>query len=183
MVTKLQKSTPSAKTGTTKASGAPLSASVKDSAAQIWQAGLGAFAKAQAEGTRAFEALVKEGTNLQRKTQTAAEEKISEATSRMTHMATDISNKASGQWDKLENIFEERVAKALNKLGVPSAKDINALIERIDELNQSVQKLSAAAKTAKPAPATKSAARARAKPATQAAVKPVAKRASVRTAG
>ena len=183
MVTKLQKSTPSATAGATKASGAPLGASVKDSAAQIWQAGLGAFAKAQAEGTRAFEALVKEGTNLQRKTQTAAEEKISEATSRMTHMATDISSKASGQWDKLENIFEERVAKALNKLGVPSAKDINALIERIDELNQSVQKLSAAAKAAKPAPATKPVARARAKPATQAAVKPVAKRAAVRKAG
>jgi hypothetical protein len=42
----------------------------------------------------------------------------------MANMATDISSKASGQWDKLENIFEERVAKALNKLGVPSAKDI-----------------------------------------------------------
>ena len=61
----------------------------------------------------------------------------------MTHMATDISSKASGHWDKLENIFEERVAKALNKLGVPSAKDVNALIARIDALNQSVQELSA----------------------------------------
>ena len=51
--------------------------------------------------------------------------------------------KASGQWDKLENIFEDRVAKALNKLGVPSAKDVNALIARIDELNKAVEKLSA----------------------------------------
>ena len=117
--------------------------SVKDSAQQIWQAGLGAFAKAQAEGTRAFEALVKGGTSLQRKTQAAAEERITDATSRMTHMATDISSKASGHWDKLENIFEERVAKALNKLGVPSAKDINALIARIDALNLAVQALSA----------------------------------------
>ena len=136
MVKKLQKSTPAP------SAGAHLTGSVKDSAQQIWQAGLGAFAKAQAEGTRAFEALVKEGTTLQRKTQAAAEEKISEATSRMSNMATDISSKASGQWDKLENIFEERVAKALNKLGVPSAKDISALIARIDELNKSVLKLS-----------------------------------------
>ncbi len=120
-----------------------LAGSIKDSAQQIWQAGLGAFSKAQAEGTRAFEALVKEGTSLQRKTQAAAEERITEATSRMTNMATDISSKASGHWDKLENIFEERVAKALNKLGVPSAKDVNALIARIDALNQSVQELSA----------------------------------------
>lgn len=149
MVTKLHK------TGKTAAKSRPaaeqdedLSDAVKDSAQQIWQAGLGAFAKAQAEGTRAFESLVKEGTALQRKTQAAAEERITEATSRMTHMASDISTKASGHWDKLENIFEERVAKALNKLGVPSAKDVNALIARIDALNQSVQELSADKKAA-----------------------------------
>jgi poly(hydroxyalkanoate) granule-associated protein len=96
---------------------------------------------------------------MQRKTQAAAEEKISEATSKMSTMATDISSKASGQWDKLETIFEDRVAKALNKLGVPSAKDVSALIARIDELNKAVQKLSAQAPSAKataPKPATKS---------------------------
>ncbi len=141
-----------------------LAGSIKDSAQQIWQAGLGAFSKAQAEGSRAFEALVKEGTSLQRKTQAAAEERISEATSRMTNMASDISSKASGHWDKLENIFEERVAKALNKLGVPSAKDVSALIARIDALNQSVQELSAdKARSAKPAAPRKVKARAAAK--------------------
>ncbi len=126
-----------------KKSGPPLSGAVKESASQIWLAGLGAFAKAQEEGGKVFESLVREGLSIQRKTQAAAEEKISDATSRMASMATDISSKASGQWDKLENIFEERVSKALNKLGVPSAKDIDALIERIDELNRNVAKLSA----------------------------------------
>lgn len=167
MVTKLKK-----KSGTTKATGAQLSGSVKDSAQQIWQAGLGAFTRAQAEGSKAFESLVKEGISIQRKTQAAAEEKISEATNKMSTMATDISARASGQWDKLENIFEERVAKALNKLGVPSAKDVNALIDRIDELNKAVQKLSTkapAAKTAAP----------KAKPAvTRKPVKTAAKRAA-----
>jgi hypothetical protein len=56
-------------------------------------------------------------------------------------MANDITAKANGQWDKLESIFEDRVARTLNKLGVPSAQDIEALIARIDELNQNVQKL------------------------------------------
>lgn len=124
------------------AANGPVKDSVKDSAQQIWQAGLGAFTRAQAEGSKAFESLVKEGVAFQRKTQAAAEEKISEATHRMSSMATDISSKASGGWDKLENIFEERVAKALNKLGVPSAKDISDLIERIEALNKAVQKLS-----------------------------------------
>ena len=158
MVSKLKKVSPAqkpaansrAKSTTTRtakpAAGKPsvLSDSVKDSAQQIWQAGLGAFTKAQVEGSRAFEALVKDGVSFQRRTQLAAEEKINEATQKMTSMATDLGSKASGQWDKLETIFEDRVAKALNKLGVPSAKDIDALIARIDALNASVQKLSQA---------------------------------------
>ena len=137
MVKKLQKTSDEKKTGP------QLGGTVKESANQIWLAGLGAFAKAQEEGGKVFEALVKEGLSIQRKTQAAAEEKITEATSRMATMATDISSKASGQWDKLENIFEDRVSKALNKLGVPSAKDIDVLIARIDELNRNVAKLSA----------------------------------------
>ena len=136
MVKKLRKINPSKETD------APLTGSVKDSAQQIWQAGLGAFNKAQAEGSKAFEALVKEGVSLQRKTQSAAEEKISQATSKMSSMANDITSKASGQWDKLENIFEDRVAKVLNKMGVPSAMDVSTLIARIDELDRSVKKLS-----------------------------------------
>lgn len=171
MVTKLKKAAPAKKTAAAvPKAGMPLANSVKDSAQQIWQAGLGAFTKAQTEGTKAFEALVKEGVSFQRKTQSAAEEKITEATQKMTSMASDISSKASGQWDKLENIFEDRVAKALNKLGVPSAKDISALIARIDALNASVQKLT----PAKPKPAVKADAKPDAKPAAKKAVAPKA---------
>ena len=151
MVTKLQKNKSPA------AASAHLTGSVKDSAQQIWQAGLGAITRAQAEGTKAVESLVKESISIQRKTQAAAEEKITEATHKMSNMATGISSKASGQWDKLENIFEERVAKALSKLGVPSAKDVSALTARIDELSKAVQKLSVKAPAPK-APITKTAA-------------------------
>ena len=121
-----------------------LANSVKESAQQIWLAGMGAFSKAQEEGGKVFEALVKEGTTLQRKTQAVAEEKLGEVTSRMSNMAGDVGAKAGQQWDKLETIFEERVAKSLNKLGVPSAKDVDALIKRIDALSAQVAKLSKA---------------------------------------
>ena len=134
-----------------------LAGTVKDSAQQIWLAGLGAFAKAQEEGGKVFEALVKEGSNLQKKTQGMAEDKISEVTqkmSKMSNMAGDVSAKAGQQWDRLESIFEERVSKALNKLGVPSSKDVDALIARIDSLSAQV------AKTGKTAPATKAASKA-----------------------
>ena len=162
------------KTNASKNTGAPLTGSVKDSAQQIWQAGLGAFNKAQAEGSKALEALVKEGVSLQRKTKSAAEEKISEATHKMSSMASDISSRASGQWDKLESIFEDRVAKALNKLGVPSAKDVTVLIDRIDALNKSVQKLSVKG------PASKAAPKKTVKTATKAVAKSAAKRAPAR---
>lgn len=173
MVKKVQKSSASSKAS---ASTSPLSGAIKDSAQQIWLAGLGAFSKAQEEGGKAFESLVKEGLSIQRKTQAVAEERISEASSRMSSMATEISSKATGQWDKLENLFEERVAKALNKLGVPSARDVDALIARIDELSQHVQRLSG-----KPVAAARKAAPRKAAPAkapSKAAAKPAARKTS-----
>jgi len=160
MVKKIQKSTTASKAAA--GSGSPLSGAIKDSAQQIWLAGLGAFSKAQEEGGKAFESLVKEGLSIQRKTQAVAEERISEATNRVSGMATEISSKAAGQWDKLENIFEDRVAKALNKLGVPSARDIETLMERIDELNRHVQRLSTKTAATKAAPAARKAAPAKA---------------------
>ncbi len=133
-------------------SGSALAASVKDSAQQIWLAGMGAFAKAQEEGGKVFEALVKEGLSLQKKTQGMAEEKISEVTGRMSAMAETVTSKANQNWDKLEAIFEQRTAKAMSKLGVPTAKDVQALTKRVDELAAAVAKLSggkaAPAKTA-----------------------------------
>jgi poly(hydroxyalkanoate) granule-associated protein len=138
-----------------------LAAAVKDSAQHIWLAGMGAFAKAQEEGTKVFEALVKEGQSLQRKTQAVAEEKIGEVTGKMTAMAGTVGAKAGQNWDKLESIFEQRTAKAMAKLGVPTAKDVAALTQRVDELAAAVAKLAragGAAKAAAPAaPARKAA--------------------------
>jgi poly(hydroxyalkanoate) granule-associated protein len=155
MVTKLKK-TP--EEGAAPDEGADLAGTVKESAQQIWLAGLGAFSKAQAEGGKVFQALVKEGISIQRKTQAAAGEKFTDATSRMASMATDLSSKASGQWDKLETIFEERVSRALKKLGVPTAREIDDLTARIEALNRSVAALGGTAVPRKPS-ARKTAAR------------------------
>jgi poly(hydroxyalkanoate) granule-associated protein len=155
MVKKLQKMAASKSASASNLLDSQLAQSVKDSAQQIWLAGMGAFSKAQAEGGKVFEALIKEGTNLQRKTQGLAEERISAVTGKMTAMADGMSNKAGAQWDKLESIFEERVAKALNKMGVPSRKDIDALIKRIDVLSAQVGGKAAAAKKAAAKPAAK----------------------------
>ncbi|HMO47228.1 MAG TPA: phasin family protein [Rubrivivax sp.] len=153
---------------------------VKESAQQIWLAGMGAFAKAQEGRNKVFEALIKEGTSLQRKTQSAAEEKIGEVTDRMSAMAGDVTSKAGQHWDKLESIFEQRTAKAMNKLGVPTAKDVDALIERVDQLAAAVARLS---KQAPVKTAAKAAAKAPAKTAAAKKSTPSTRRAAARKGG
>ena len=154
MVKKMKSTTAksTAKSGAAGLLDSQLATSVKESAHQIWLAGMGAFSKAQEEGTKVFEALVKEGKTLQQKTQGIAEEKFSEVTSKMTAMADSVSAKAGQNWDKLETIFEARTAKAMNKLGVPTAKDVDALAKRVDALAAAVARLSktAPAKAAAP---------------------------------
>ena len=105
-----------------------MSQRMKDSAQHIWLAGLGAFAKAQEEGSKVFENLVKEGSHLQQTTQ-QAQAKMTEAAEKMGQMAT-------GQMDKLETIFEERVAKALKSMGLPSAQDLADLQARVEQLEK-----------------------------------------------
>ncbi|TDM08609.1 MAG: poly granule associated protein [Ideonella sp. MAG2] len=166
-----------------------LAGAVKASAQQIWLAGMGAFAKAQEEGGKVFEALVKEGVSLQRKTQSVAEERLGEVTGKMSAMAGEVTSKAGSSWDKLEGIFESRTAKALAKLGVPNGQDLAALHAKVDALSAAVAKLGgqvespkkpAAKKTAAAKPAAKPVkaalpAKKAAKPAAKAATKTAAK--------
>ena len=107
---------------------------MKSQAQQIWLAGLGAFSKAQQDGAKAFEKLVHDGISMQRQAQSKAEEKFAEATQRATQAAQQLNERAGGQWDRLEGLFEERVAKALHRMGMPSAQDLQALHARIAHL-------------------------------------------------
>jgi polyhydroxyalkanoate synthesis regulator phasin len=100
--------------------GGQFAAAVRDSANQIWLAGLGAFATAQKEGTKIFEALVKEGESAQHRAAKAAEE----------------------SWGKLEKVFEDRVGRALHTFSVPTKKDIDTLSHRVAELTAVTKKIS-----------------------------------------
>jgi poly(hydroxyalkanoate) granule-associated protein len=151
-----------------------LASAVRTSAHQIWQAGLGAFAKAQEEGGKVFNKLVEEGNNLQRRTRSMAEDKVSEVTDTVTKVADGVSKQASGSWDKLEQVFEDRVARALSTIGVPTQKDIQELTKRVEQLSRAV-----AAATGKKVAAPKAAAKPAAK---KAAVKPAAKKVAAKPA-
>ena len=112
---------------------APFGKVVLDSATQIWLAGLGAFSRAQDEGTKIFDSLVKEGEKFQKHAKGAAEDAVA-----------DVRERAADTWDKIEDVFEDRVSKALGKLSVPTRKDVDALREKVEELTAAVEKLSRA---------------------------------------
>jgi poly(hydroxyalkanoate) granule-associated protein len=114
---------------------------VKESSTQIWLAGLGAFSKAQEEGTKVFEALVKEGTGLQKKVRKFADAQVADVTNEVSGKITEATSKAAGAWDRLETVFEERVGRAVSRLGVPTKADIAALQARVEELTKQVAKM------------------------------------------
>jgi poly(hydroxyalkanoate) granule-associated protein len=117
-----------------KKSSIPAAEPTEESSQHIWLAGLGAMAKAQSQGTQAFEALIADGLAFQRKTHAAAQEKIKEATQHLSHLANDFGQQTSGRIDRLEHLFEDRVARALTRLGMPTLADIQALQQRVADL-------------------------------------------------
>jgi len=145
---------------------------VLDSSHKIWLAGLGAFSRAQREGAKVFESLVRQGEELQSRTKQAATETAAAARGAAAAKAKEMQEMAGGTWDKLEQVFEDRVAKALSKLGVYAQNDVQRLAARVDDLAAAVNKLIEAsggkaangtkvAKPPKPAKGTKGAPRKR----------------------
>lgn len=147
-----------------------ISHSIVESAQQIWLAGMGAFARAQDEGTRLFEALVKEGMSMEKATRHLASGRVNQVRDAVEDRVEQARERAADTWDRLEKVFEQRVQRALNRLGVPGREELLALIERVDALTLELRKLGG-----RPAPAGG----ARSKPAGKgAAAKPAGKKAS-----
>ena len=165
-----------------KAQAEGLSKTIMESAQHIWLAGVGAFGRAQDEGTKLFEALVKEGMSLERKTRSLASGQVDAVRGAVENRVGQVRERATDTWDRLEKVFEDRVQRALNRLGVPGRDEIQALTARVDELNAELRKLGGkpaprtSAKPAakrlaavrKPAKAVKAAPRKKAKPAASA---------------
>ncbi|ANH68760.1 phasin family protein [Mitsuaria sp. 7] len=107
----------------------PFAEQVKTSAQQIWSAGLAAFAKAQDQGAA---------------TVGKAEATLDTTARRMSDLAGEVGSRAGQHWDKLEAIFEDRVARALARLGMPAAEEVAALKARVEALSAEVAMLRAA---------------------------------------
>jgi poly(hydroxyalkanoate) granule-associated protein len=118
-----------------------ISKAVLESSHQIWLAGLGAFAKAQQGGKQVFDMLVKQGEVLEAKTRSAAAQTADAAREAAKAKAKEMQTVAGGTWDKLEQVFEDRVSRALARLGVYTSSDVERLSERVNELSEAVNAL------------------------------------------
>jgi poly(hydroxyalkanoate) granule-associated protein len=114
-----------------------LTQGIRGSANQIWLAGLAAFERAQAEGSKVFDTLVKEGEAVEARSRKFATEGIEAAKARV-HGAT---TKAVGTVDKLEQVFQDRVSRSLKRLGVPSQRDLEHLTKEVEKLRQALAEM------------------------------------------
>jgi len=138
-----------------KAKAPGIAAPVVESAREIWLAGLGAFSYAQSEsgkiieqGNKLFEKLVAEGAKLEKKGRDVAESAVGGIREEVESKVGAVRKQAVDNWDKLETIFENRVARVLGQLGVPTADEVQKLSERVQTLATRVTEMTAAGKPA-----------------------------------
>ena len=155
-----------------------LSKGLAESAQHVWLAGVGAFQRAQHEGSKLFDALVKEGSNFEATTRKLATGRVDAVRGAVEERVGTVRDRAVDTWDRLEKVFEERVQRALTRLGVPTRDDLVDLNHRVEALNRTLSQRGAAqGGGAKAKPAAKAEPAAKPKPSNKA--KPAAKKAAV----
>lgn len=114
---------------------ATLLTDVKHAARQIWLAGLGAYSKAGQEGADYLKDLIKSGESVEKQGKKLVTEQVEAANDTVKTSVSSVKEKVEVQLDKVEKAFDARVASALNRLGIPSKKDVAALSTKLDELS------------------------------------------------
>ncbi|HET9820040.1 MAG TPA: phasin family protein [Rhodanobacteraceae bacterium] len=120
-------------------SGQRFSRGVMDSAQQIWLAGLGALSRTQQEGGKFFDALVEEGVRIQEKTHAYTQEQVKQAREQTTPWMEQARKRTNEAMGKIEQAFDERIARAAKRMQMPSHADIQDLTARIDALTREVR--------------------------------------------
>lgn len=110
-------------------------ADVKIYARKIWLAGLGAYAKAGHEGSEYFKELIKTGETVEKQGKQLVTEQVDAANSQIDSVKSSVRGKVDVQLDKIEKAFDARVASGLNRIGIPSKQDVDALSAKLDALS------------------------------------------------
>jgi poly(hydroxyalkanoate) granule-associated protein len=147
--------------------------SVPESISHIWLAGLGALARAQAEGPRLLESLIADGKRVQKGGKIGAPvapASIAAAADLARSAGEHLRKQSSEGWENLEVVFRDRVGRALEQLNAPTAEKLNDIDAELQALKT---RISALEKESKPltgetlSPTVKSRTRSRAKSGTK----------------
>jgi poly(hydroxyalkanoate) granule-associated protein len=115
---------------------------IRVSAQKALEAGMQAATGVRQTASGAFDALVKQGAALEARSRRAAIARAGKARDAACARAEEARTKTVAAVSHLEKVFEQRVSKAISKLGVPTTKDVKALSRQVAQLQASVERLS-----------------------------------------
>lgn len=118
---------------------------LSESAHQVWLAGLGAFNRAQSEGSRVFDSLVRDGQAYEERGKTSSSSNLHDNLASGLGQARE---RTARTWDKMEHALDDQVQAVLRRLKVPTANEITALQGEIAALRQRVGELEARQRSA-----------------------------------
>lgn len=117
---------------------------VRNYARRVWLAGLGAYARVGQESTDYFKELVKAGEGVEKRGKKVIDKKLDAANEQIDEAgeeASRVRGKVEVQLDKIEKAFDARVARGLNRLGIPSKHDVEALSIKLEQLHELLERV------------------------------------------
>ena len=112
------------------ASDAELAHTLRVAAQHIWLAGLSALARTQEESTKVFSVLKSEG----RQTSRTARQRIAGLSGDVGRVTAQAARGASGAIERLDQLFDARIRRTLQQVGVPTSQDLQAIVDRLAAL-------------------------------------------------
>ncbi|MGN2388885.1 phasin family protein [Pseudomonas syringae] len=113
-------------------------------ARKIWLAGLGAYSRVNEEGTQYVKALIRTGEQTEKEVLKTVDETRVAANSEIESIKGEVSGvkgRVDAQLGRIEGAFDRRVAKALNRIGIPSKHDVDTLSAKLDELTALLERV------------------------------------------
>lgn len=105
---------------------------------EIWLAGLGAFANARDGSSDLFNKLVSSGEEIETKYTKSVNERSDSALKAVGNLLNKIPNPS----EKIEDVFDSRVAKTLTRLGVvPTINALHTLTQQMEALTARMEEL------------------------------------------
>lgn len=117
---------------------------VRGYARKIWLAGIGAYARVGQEGSDYFKELVKAGEGVEKRGKKRLDKAVEAANTQIdeaTREVTRVPGRVEAQLDKIERAFDARVGRALNRLGIPSKHDVEALSIKLEQLHELLERV------------------------------------------